>query len=257
VDTSFFEPAGPGSYLATDATSGPWDPRAQHGGPPSALAARALDRHEPADNMRLARVTVDILRPVPVGQITVRTRTLRPGKRVALLETVLEAGGQEVLHARGWRLSISDVPQVGGAGVAPAIPAAGEPPRFPGGHVSGYLSQIEWRFVAGNIAEPGPCRVWARPRLPLLPAEELSPMSRALLLSDSGSGVSMVLDPREYLFINVDLTVVLQRDLIGEWLMLDAVSTMGGTGTGLSETSIWDTSGMAGLAMQTLLVGPR
>jgi hypothetical protein len=82
-------------------------------------------------------------------------------------------------------------------------------------------------------------------------------MSRALLLSDSGSGVSMVLDPREFLFINVDLTVVLQRDLVGEWLMLDAVSTMGGTGTGLSETSIWDTSGMAGLAMQTLLVGPR
>jgi hypothetical protein len=257
VDTSFFEPAGAGSYLATAASAGPWNPQAQHGGPPSALAARELDRHEPDDNMRLARVAIDILRPVPVGLITARTRTLRPGKRVALLETVLEAGGQEVLCARGWRLAVSDVPRVSKGEIVPAVPAAGEPARFPGGHISGYLSQIEWRFVFGNFADPGPCRVWARPRLPLLPGEELSPMSRALLLSDSGSGISMVLDPREFLFINVDLTVVLQRDLVGEWLMLDAVSMMGGTGTGLGETALWDIGGIAGLAMQTLLVGPR
>src|SRR5258708_26703460 len=94
VHTSFFEPAGPGSFHATQATAGPWSADAQHGGPPSALAARELERHQPADGMRLARVAVDILRPVPVAVLTARTRTVRAGKRVALLETVLESAGQ-------------------------------------------------------------------------------------------------------------------------------------------------------------------
>ncbi len=82
-------------------------------------------------------------------------------------------------------------------------------------------------------------------------------MCRALLLSDSGSGVSMTLDPRTFIFINVDLTVILQRDPVGEWLLLDAVSTMGGTGSGLSETTLWDTAGIVGAAFQTLLVASR
>ena len=63
VHASFFEPAGPGSFVATAATAGPWSADAQHGGPPSALAARELERHEPDENMRLARVAVDILPP--------------------------------------------------------------------------------------------------------------------------------------------------------------------------------------------------
>src|SRR5260370_6634733 len=94
VPTSFFEPAGPGRFRATQATAGPWSADAQHGGPPSALAARELERHEPVDGMRLARVAVDILRPVPVAALAARTRTVRAGKRIALLETVLEASGQ-------------------------------------------------------------------------------------------------------------------------------------------------------------------
>jgi len=258
VQTSFFEPAGPGSFVATGATAGPWSADAQHGGPPSALAARELERHEPDENMRLARVAVDILRPVPLGLLTARTRTLRPGKRVALLETVLESGGQAVLVARGWRIAkLVDAPVATRAAAPPEIPAAAKTPRFPGGNVTGYLSHIEWRFETGNFDEPGPCKTWARPRVPLLPGEETSPMSRTMLLADSGSGVSMALDPRTYIFINVDLTVILHRDPVGEWLLLDAVTTMDGTGTGLAETRLSDSTGEVGIGVQTLLVSPR
>jgi len=219
--------------------------------------------------MRLARVAIDILRPVPLGPLTLRTRTLRPGKRVALLETVMMAGNQEVLVARGWRIAtLAGGPVVthDGNGVArriaaaaapPLLPAEAQAPRFPGGHVDGYLSDIEWRFVTGKFAEPGPCRVWARPRIPLLPGEELSPMCRTLLLADSGSGVSMALDPMAFIFINVDLTVILQRDPAGDWLLLDAVTTTGGSGTGLAQTMLSDAAGMVGTGIQTLLISPR
>jgi hypothetical protein len=77
VQSAFYEPAGTGAFAASPATVGAWSAQAQHGGPPSALAARAIQRHEPDEGQRLARVAVDILRPVPVGKVTIRTRTVR------------------------------------------------------------------------------------------------------------------------------------------------------------------------------------
>jgi hypothetical protein len=260
VHSAFFEPAGTGAFVATPATAGPWSAQAQHGGPPSALAARALEFHEPDPGQRLARVAVDILRPVPLGKITVRTRTVRPGRRVALLEAVLEADDQEVVHARGWRIAIPDghVPAVGTGSAPPPIPGEQPPSGFRGGYQAGYLAAIDFRFVQGaGFTRPGPAIVWARPKIPLIPDEEPSPMCRTLLLADSGSGVSATLDPLDFLFINVDLTVILPRDPAGEWLLLDAVTTIGDTGTGLAETALSDAGGRCGSALQTLLVAPR
>ena len=258
VHTVFFEPAGPGSYRATAATAGPWSADAQHGGPPSALAARAMERHEPDERMRLARVAVDILRPVPVGVVTLRTRTVRPGRRVALLETVMESGGQEVLVARGWRIAKSAEPPLIGTGKpVPDLPEGSWEPYFAGtGHLSGYLSAVEWKFVSGGFASMGPCQAWGRPLVPLVAGEHLTPMCRTLLLADSGSGLSMTLDPAKFIFINVDLTVVLQRDPAGDWLLMDSVTTVGDEGTGLAETQLSDSSGVAGTGLQTLLVAP-
>ena len=263
MPNAFFEPAGTDSFVATPATAGPWSAQSQHGGPPSALAARAMELHEPDPGQRLARVAVDILRPVPVGKVALTTRSVRPGRRVALLETVMEADGQEVLHARGWRIAMpgEPVPAVPAAGAGtPPPPEAAQPhtPEFRGGYTAGYLAAVEWRYVAGAGFETlGPAVVWARPTIPLIPDQETSPMCRALLIADSGSGVSATLDARRFLFINVDLTVVLTRDPEGEWVLLDAATTIGEQGTGLAETKISDTRGPCGSAIQTLLVAPR
>jgi hypothetical protein len=260
VHSVFYEPAGTGTFVATPATAGPWSAQSQHGGPPSALAARALELHEPDPGQRLARVAVDILRPVPLGKITVRVRTLRPGKRVTLLEAVLEADGQEVIQARGWRIAVADrKAEATPAGPPPPPIPAGRPlPEFPGAHTAGYMQAVDWRYVSGGgFDTPGPARVWARPLIPLVPSEEISPMSRTLLIADSGNGVSASLDVARYLFVNVDLTVVAPRDPVGEWLLLDAVTTIGEQGTGLAESVIHDQAGPAARGMQTLLVAPR
>jgi Thioesterase-like superfamily len=266
VHSAFYEPAGKGAFAASPATAGPWSAQAQHGGPPSALAARAIELHEPDGGQRLARVAVDILRPVPIGKLTVRTRTVRPGRRVTLVEAIMEADGQEVLRARGWRLALAATVPTSGptAGRAagpqgpPEIPPEKPLPVFFDGRTAGYLSAVDWRFLSGgNFDTRERARVWARPRIQLLPGEEPSPMCRALLIADSGSGVSAVLDPARFLFINVDLTVVLQRDPAGEWLLLDAATSIGDHGTGLAETIVSDRGGACGRALQTLLVAPR
>jgi hypothetical protein len=284
VPSTFFEPAGPDTYVATAATAGPWSPDAQHGGPPSALAARALEVHEADERQRLARVAIDILRPVPVGKISVKTRTVRPGRRVALIEAVLEADGQEVMLARGWRIErppAGTVPEMSDGAIPAPIPsdgAGGLPPIFNGPR-HGYLAAIEWRFLtadapgaANESADPAaslfpaagrdsglaPVRAtWSRPSIPLLPGEGLSAMSRALLVADSGSGVGAALPPAEFIFINVDLTVVLPRDPDGEWILLEPSTTIGPDGTGLTTTRLSDPSGAFGIGCQTLLVAPR
>jgi hypothetical protein len=260
VHTVFFEPAGPDTFVATSSTIGPWSTQAQHGGPPSALAARVMEAWEPAPGQRLASVAIDILRPVPVGKLTARTRTVRPGRRVALLETVLEADGHEVLHARGWRIAIAADPvPATPAPAPPPIPPARPPPPPPAGVVwDGYMTAMEWRYVrGGGLDVPGPATAWMRPTIPLLPGEEISPMSRALLAADSGNGLSAMLDPRAYLFINVDLHVMLHRDPEGEWLLLDAAADIGPAGTGVATTTLSDTAGQCGRGAQALLIAPR
>jgi hypothetical protein len=261
VQDAFFEAAGPGTFVATEATAGPWSRDAQHGGPPAALAARELARHQPDDGQRLARVAVDILRPIPVTKLSLRTRVVRPGRRVALLETIMEADSQEVLHARGWRIALSAAQPAVPEAAAPDRPPAtgGRRPRiFSVGYTDGYLSAIDWRFISGGgFDDPAPARVWSCAKIPLVAGEETPPMSRTLLVADSGSGVSAVLDPARFLFINVDLTVVAARDPAGEWLLLEATTAIGGTGTGLARTALADAGGPFGIALQTLLVAPR
>lgn len=270
MESVFFEPAGPDTYLATAATAGPWYAGAQHGGPPSALAAWVLERHEPYSEQRLARVTIDILRPIPVGKLNLRTRTIRPGRRIALLETVMEADGQEVLVARGWRImchgEVSGL--VGGPDrlveQVPDGPVVVPPRIFRPGQ-GGYLDAVEWRFLASGLDQPGiraggagPVReAWARPKIPLLPETEPTAMSRTLLVADSGSGVSAVLPLDEYLYVNVDLTVVLPRDPVGEWIKLVSSTTIGPDGSGLAATRLTDQTGQFGSGWQTLLVAPR
>jgi len=289
VDSAFYEPAGHDTYMATAATVGPWSKDAQHGGPPSALAARALERHEPDERQRLARVAVDILRPIPVGKLSVRTRMVRPGRRIALAETVMEADGQEVLHARAWRIERpgGEVPEIVDGASARGLPAVGdgEVPAIFTREPGGYLASIEWRFLRqarldggddskldgpAALAIPGTPEApdkharyaqvraaWARPRIPLLPDEEPSAMSRALLVADSGSGVGAALPATEFVFVNVDVTVVLPRDPVGEWLLLEATTAVGSDGTGLAMTRLSDQTRPCGRAWQTLLIARR
>lgn len=175
----------------------------------------------------------------------------------------MEADGQELLHARGWRLErpAGAVPEVAhGEPPAGPVPPAGDGtlPLIFQRHPKGYLSSIEWRFLPEQPDGPAGSRAaWTRPMIPLLPDEQASPMSRTLLVADSGSGVSAALPPADFIFMNVDLTVTLHRDPVGDWLLLDAVTSIGADGTGEALTRLADRRGGFGHGLQTLLVAPR
>jgi Acyl-CoA thioesterase C-terminal domain/Acyl-CoA thioesterase N-terminal domain len=140
----------------------------------------------------------------------------------------------------------------------PAGPEHGEPLRFfPTRHQTGYNTAMEWRFVDGAFLEPGPATVWMRMRHPLLPEEAPSPLERVLIAADSGNGVSSVLDWRRWLFINPDLTVYLHRPPVGEWVCLQARTTLEPAGLGLAESIVFDRTGPVARGLQSLFIAPR
>ena len=84
---------GDGQYLATELTRGPWDPGSQHAGPPSALLGREIERVDEAGEFQVGRVVFEILRPVPIGAVSIESRVIRPGKKVQLVEASLSNDG--------------------------------------------------------------------------------------------------------------------------------------------------------------------
>lgn len=255
---AFFLPDGD-AFVATELTRGPWDPGAQHGGPPTALLARALEGCEPREGFRIARVTFEILRPIPIARLRADVRLVRPGRSVEYLEGALSDERGEVLRASAWRMrSAAEPVDVPPGDPPPPGPESGSPPpweRRPG--EAGIHEAVEWRFVGGSWGEPGPAIGWNRLRVPLVAGEAPTPLQRVLVAADFGNGISAVVDWRRFVFINTDLTVHLLRPLEGEWVCLDSVTSVDPAGIGIAESSLFDTRGRIGRATQTLFVGPR
>jgi len=261
VAEAFYERDGD-RYLATELTRGPWDRGAQHAGPPAALLGRELERLPDAAEFQVGRVTCEILRSVPIAPVRVGARVVRPGRRVQLLEAELQdEQGEPLMRASAWRIRTAAVEIPDAAKAAEAPPPApergAEVEFFPTGEERGYHSAMEVRFVRGGFVEPGPALVWLRMRQPLVAGEEPTPLQRVLVTADVGNGVSASLDYRRYLFINVDLTVHLERMPAGEWVCVDAVTRPQPNGVGSAESVLSDERGRIGRALQTLLISER
>jgi hypothetical protein len=267
VADSFYEPDGD-VYVATELTRGPWDPGAQHAGPPAALIAREIEglgdgRMSGGDGppAQVGRVTYEILRSVPIGRLRVDAEVIRPGRRVELVgATLSDEEGEPLIRAQGWRLRTAEVsfdaPER--SEDPPPGPDEATPGAFPDiGFADGYHSAMEYRFTRGGFTELGPATVWMRMGVPLLPGEEPTPLQRVLAAADSGNGVSVTLDWSRYLFINVDLSVHLHRMPAGEWVCLDAETFPEASGVGMADARLLDEGGQIGRAVQTLLVAER
>jgi len=243
------------SIVPSELTRGPWDPDAQHAGPASALLARALERCEPRAQMRLGRITIEILGPVPLAPLTAAARVVRPGRSVELLEATLTGPDGDVMRASAWRVAVDDIRVEEDDPAPPGPDSGGGRDFFPTGQEVGYHTAMEYSFVRGGFLEPGPALVWMRMRVPLIEGEQTSPLERLMVVADVGNGVSAVLDWREHVFINTDLTVHILRPPAGEWVGVDAVTRV--DGVGLAESVLWDERGRIGRGAQTLLVRPR
>jgi Thioesterase-like superfamily len=273
LPTAFFLPTGPDTFRATAATQGPWDPGAMHGGPPAALLAELLSRRasELSPTLRLARASFDFLGGLPLGELTAAVTVPRPGKRVALLEATLSAGGRVAMVGRGWFINAAET-----GGESPAqsagdtgsleVPPLSSPPPLPAPQSQrffspdgsfGYGEANEWRFTSGGFDQLGPSGAWSRSRLPLIEGERLTGLQRLLILADAANGVSGGLDWKHWIFIPPGMTVTILREPVGEWVHLAARTTFGSDGIALCHGHLSDGQGPVAVVAQPILIARR
>src|ERR1700728_1660746 len=106
---AYYLPRGNGRYEPTRATESPWDRSAQHGGPPAALLARVIDQAVKGP-LRIGRISVDMLGPIPLREAVVEVSVIKPGRRVQLTEARMIVDGRVAVTARAGHIAAGDTP---------------------------------------------------------------------------------------------------------------------------------------------------
>ncbi|KAF0804998.1 hypothetical protein A6D6_02630 [Alcanivorax xiamenensis] len=255
-------------YHPNQAALGPWSPDFLHGGSPSGLLAAVMEDAMDGADLRLARFTLDLLRPVPAKPLLATVETVRAGRRLRVLQGTLSADGVVVSRATGLYLERTPVTVPAEARFdAPALPARDsrpvasliavaerdlEKPRLP---LPGLHSTVEVALIDG-VEGRGRGRAWMRLPVPVIEGAPCSTVVRAATLSDFGNGVGQLKVAGDIGTINADISLYLHRDPRGDWLGLDARSRMEDNGNGLVETTLFDEHGPVGRVLQATLAMP-
>jgi hypothetical protein len=117
----------------------------QHGGPPAALLGHALR----LDGLRLARITVDFLGPIPRREFRVEVSPIKPGRLTALNEAHMVIDGRVAVTARAWHIAPGPPPPI----VTSTVPVAPLPDHSDDFGLGdwGYGNAIEWRCTRGRL----------------------------------------------------------------------------------------------------------
>jgi Thioesterase-like superfamily len=244
-------------FVPTELARGPWDPNAQHGGAPGALLARMAEQHDAGPPAHVARMTIELLRPVPMQPIELRARTVRPGKKVQLVEASVLAGDTEVVRATALRIRLAHVEFADPPDdrLEPGPGAIREHLESFNGLNFGFA--MEMSAARGEFGVPGPAAVWFRLAVPVVAGEETTPLMRVAAAADFGNGISGAVTWDEHLFINPDLTIYLHRLPAGEWIGLDALTWPTHEGVGVADAALYDERGRIGRSVQALLLDRR
>jgi hypothetical protein len=255
-DAAYYRRVNADTFLPTLNAQGAWNAHEQHMAPVSGLLAHCLTRHQPRPDLALARVTYEILGLIPAIPTTVQVRTVRPGRTIELLEATASAAGRPVVRATAWRLSRHDTADVAGGEPPPLLSPAECVPWAPSQlWPGGYIASIDLRHTPDK--KPGTGRAWIRTDKVVVADEEVDPVAAYLALVDTANGMNVRVDPREWLFPNIDLTVHLHRDPQGgpgRWIGFDTQVIFGREGVGLTSTTLHDEAGAVGRAEQILTV---
>ena len=240
---------------------GPWQPDAMHGGPPAALVGWGIESVlEPGEVA--ARITVDLITPVPLAPLRVVATRRSMSRRVTHVDVELVTERATVCTGHAVVLRGDPLP-------APAwspAPVGGVPgperrddigPAFHDVTPVYHRDAVEHRVTAGSIATAGPTTSWSSLRYPLVDGRPTPPLAALLAVADFGSAIAQPYDWDEpVLLINVDVSVALCRAPAGEWFRLDAVDLVG-DGAALAVTHLADERGPLGVLHQSQLARRR
>jgi hypothetical protein len=249
-----------GSFLPTVYTTGPWRPDAMHGGAPSALMGVVVsEASEPGETV--ARLNIDLERPVPLSVLTPIVQRRTVSKRVAKVSVELSADGVIVARAEALLLRGTGADGEHHHVLPPKLTEDHPQQRFedpPHGLPIIYSREsIEIRQVAGGFGDPLPTTAWMRLTRPVIDGEPNPALAELLAVADFGSPLAQTAGPRlASAYINVDVSVSLSRTPIGPWFCLTAQRRSSPSGIALASTEVADGQGAFATITQSLLAQP-
>jgi len=231
----------------------------QHGSAPAALVVWAAENIPTPLPMRIARVTIDLMRPVPLAPLTLHSEVLRQGRKIQLCAVRLLAGDTIVVGATILKIRAQELALPAGIADQPVdLPGPDQSQPEPADFSSSpFVTGISLRAARGRFGVPGPGAIWYRVDRPMVEGFSISQAMRAVVAADFCNGTSAVLDFQAWTFINADLTVSFARQPVGEWILLDAESWIGPDGAGLAMARLADQRGYFGRAVQSLVIEKR
>ncbi|MCB1015776.1 MAG: thioesterase family protein [Acidimicrobiales bacterium] len=258
---ALFLPDGDGTYVPTAAAVGPWDAGIVHG---AAVVALLAGRLTPAEGT-MARVTVDFLRPVPMGPLDLALTDLGGGSRAQRRRAVLARQGREVAAAEAvvLRPGELDLPERARAHPTPFDPAAAPPldePNRAAAEIVGHESYDSESVVFVALRVEGDRRVhaWISLVLPVVAGTELQGTEVAAAAADYGqSAVSRQLPFAEWSFRNTEQTIHLARAPVGPWVGLRSEALVQPVGAGFSSADLFDAGGWVGRSTAAIVVERR
>lgn len=249
-----------GRVLTGPMAAGPWDTSLQHGAAPAALIAWVAEEFGCELPMQVARITIDLLRPVPIVPLEIKAELLREGRKTQLIGIQLIAKGVEVVRASVLKVRIAEValPDIAcEEHLDLPLQECGYDPGVPARRHNGFLTRVSMSQVAGEWLQAGPAAVWFRINRPIIYGVPISPLMRAAIVADFCNGASAVVDFERWTYINADTTLSLSRMPVGDWILLDARTSSGSTGVGVASARLADSHGYFGRAAQTILLERR
>jgi hypothetical protein len=241
---------------ATSNGSGPWDPSMLHGGAPTGLIMSIVEALPSEVPMSVTRLTVDLQRPVPVGELDIRTTVTREGRNIQTAEIKLLANGKEVVRASALKIRKDDLelpPEAAMPMIAHEVPET----RFEFPRAVGFNEAVDLRLDPSGGPDWAARAVWFRIERPFFDDRATTSLMRAAATGDYCNGFGSTLDFQHWTYINADLTLHFAREPVGEWIRLAANSWISPDGRGLAFGELSDTRGPFGRAVQSLVIAKR
>lgn len=238
-------------------SNGPWQTGVLHGRLLGGLLARAVQRDSPEPELACTRLTVDLFRSAPIETIGLRTRRIRDGRRIRVVEAVIEQDGSPIAQATAILLRLSEQPDQDHLptprwSVPPPTHAPPRDPRKPDGSTwDSWKVPVEGRPEVLNNTNG----LWMRETHHLVDAEPPTPLQRVALAGDLASS-STASTPQGLSFINADYTLYLGRPLIGELIGLEPTGHISGDGVAVGEARLHDAHGPFGFVATTGVANP-
>lgn len=255
------------TFVGTELTQGGWNPGEAGGCCPLALIGHVLEDVPTLTPMTMARFTVDLMRPVPVGKaLHVRTHVAREGKKLQIVDVVVEHDGLPCVRSSVLRLRDEDVSHHPGL---PDDSTADQPASRlvrPDDAVSlraidrdppPFLWSVDIRDAPSLDGTSN--GVWIRIDSEVVAGEPVRDTSRMVVGFDFVSLIGIFGGvPESTSMINPDVSAQVLRRPVGEWVALTGETRFAhGAGRGVSMAHLSDELGVFGYAVASQLVQLR